>query len=171
MIAAQDCDLGLTLAHGGGFPGYGSHVMLMPDYGVGIFVFANRTYAGPAGPAWDGAMALHKAGALKRSVLPISASLATGYARAAAIYAADTVAGEGLAMNFLLDRDAAHWATDLAKLKDRVGACASDAPITPTGALSGSFIWTCSKGRISGDLLLAPTPNVQIQALSFSVVP
>ena len=39
---AQDCDLGLTLAHGGGYPGYGSHVMLMPDYGVGIFALSNR---------------------------------------------------------------------------------------------------------------------------------
>ncbi|MGH8337631.1 MAG: serine hydrolase domain-containing protein, partial [Gammaproteobacteria bacterium] len=25
---AQDCDLGLTMAHGGGYPGYGSHIML-----------------------------------------------------------------------------------------------------------------------------------------------
>ena len=47
LIAATDCDLGLTLSHGGGYPGYGSHVLLLPDYGVGIFAFANRTYAGP----------------------------------------------------------------------------------------------------------------------------
>ena len=171
MIAAQDCDLGLTLAHGGGFPGYGSHVMLMPDYGVGIFVFANRTYAGPAGPAWDGAMTLFKAGALKRSVPSISASLATGYAKAGSIYSVGNVAGEGLAMNFLLDRDAAHWAGDIAKLKASVGACATDAKITPTGALSGTFIWTCEKGKVSGDILLAPTRTVQIQALRFTVVP
>eukprot|EP01031_Cornospumella_fuschlensis_P018448 gene18448-22579_t len=43
----------LTLAHGGGYPGYGSHVMLMPDTGTGVFALANRTYAGPSGPAWD----------------------------------------------------------------------------------------------------------------------
>jgi CubicO group peptidase (beta-lactamase class C family) len=59
---AQDCDLGLTLAHGGGYPGYGSHVMLMPDYGVAVFALTNRTYAGPSGPAWDTAVELHKAG-------------------------------------------------------------------------------------------------------------
>ena len=171
MIAAQDCDLGLTLAHGGGFPGYGSHVMLMPDYGVGIFVFANRTYAGPAGPAWDGAMALFKAAALKRSVLPISASLATGYAKAGSIYSVGNVAGEGLAMNFLLDRDAAHWAGDIAKLKASVGACDTSAPITPTGGLSGTFIWTCEKGKVSGEILLAPTNRVEIQALWFTAMP
>ena len=58
LIAAADCDLGLTLSHGGGYPGYGSHVLLLPDYGIGIFAFANRTYAGPRPPVWDAAIAL-----------------------------------------------------------------------------------------------------------------
>ena len=65
MIVAVDCELGLTLSHGGGYPGYGSHVLLLPDYGVGIFAFANRTYAGPRPPVWDAAVALLRAGALK----------------------------------------------------------------------------------------------------------
>ena len=56
FYAAIDCDLGLTLSHGGGYPGYGSHVLLLPDYGVGIFAFANRTYAGPRPPVWDAAV-------------------------------------------------------------------------------------------------------------------
>jgi CubicO group peptidase (beta-lactamase class C family) len=68
---AQDCDLGLTLAHGGGYPGYGSHVMLMPKNGVGIFALANRTYAGPSAPAWDAAVAMFKAGLLARRDAPI----------------------------------------------------------------------------------------------------
>ena len=46
FYAASDCELGLTLSHGGGYPGYGSHVLLLPDYGIGIFALANRTYAG-----------------------------------------------------------------------------------------------------------------------------
>jgi hypothetical protein len=43
MIVSPDCELGLTLSHGGGYPGYGSHVLL-PDYGVGVFAFTNRSY-------------------------------------------------------------------------------------------------------------------------------
>ena len=66
LIAAADCELGLTLSHGGGYPGYGSHVLLLPDYGVGIFAFANRTYAGPRPPVWDAAVALLRAGLLRR---------------------------------------------------------------------------------------------------------
>ncbi len=62
MNVAVDCELGLTLSHGGGYPGYGSHVLLLPDYGVGIFALANRTYAGPRDPVWDAAVALRRAG-------------------------------------------------------------------------------------------------------------
>ncbi|HWS78786.1 MAG TPA: serine hydrolase domain-containing protein, partial [Thermomonas sp.] len=64
MIAAADCELGATLSHGGGYPGYGSHVLLLPDQGIGIFAFTNRTYTGASGVVWDAAMALYKAGAL-----------------------------------------------------------------------------------------------------------
>ena len=65
FYAATDCELGLTLSHGGGYPGYGSHVLLLPDYGVGIFALANRTYAGPRPPVWDAAVTLLRAGRLK----------------------------------------------------------------------------------------------------------
>ena len=65
MIVAVDCDLGVTLSHGGGYPGYGSYVLLLPDYGIGIFALANRTYAGPRAPVWDAAVSLQKAGLLK----------------------------------------------------------------------------------------------------------
>ncbi len=47
MIVAIDDALGLTISHSGGYPGYGSHVLLLPDRGIGIFAMANRTYAGP----------------------------------------------------------------------------------------------------------------------------
>ena len=51
FFAASGCDLGLTLSHGGGYPGYGSIVMLLPDKGVGVFSFSNRTYGAPVLPA------------------------------------------------------------------------------------------------------------------------
>ncbi len=48
----QDCELGRVVTHTGGYPGYGSIVLLLPDAGVGVFAFASRTYGGPALPAW-----------------------------------------------------------------------------------------------------------------------
>ncbi|ATP20742.1 MULTISPECIES: serine hydrolase domain-containing protein [Sphingobium] len=171
MRIAQDCDLGLTLSHGGGYPGYGSHVMLMPDYGVGIFVFTNRTYNGGAGAAWDAAMLLQKAGALIARDVPVSPLLAQGYAAAGRIYASGDVlaARDNLAMNFLMDADAVHWGKRLAALKGEVGSCAVDAPLSATGNLSGKFTWTCEKGRVAGSLLLAPTADAEIQELKLEV--
>jgi len=79
-----------------------------------------------------------------------------------------TAAGDVLAMNFLMDRDAEHRARDFAELKAQVGTCDMSAPITPTGSLTGHFIWTCERGRVEGELLLAPTPAPRIQSLTFS---
>lgn len=168
---AQDCDLGLTMAHGGGYPGYGSHVMLMPETGTGVFALANRTYAGPSGPAWDTAVALDKAGLLKRSDTPVSPAVADAFAAARAAYAAgDLTPLDGkLAMNFLLDRSAANWAAELAKLKDQVGACPTAEPLAPTGAMATAFRLNCEKGKLDGMLLLAPTTPVTIQALRLRV--
>ena len=170
---AQDCDLGLTMAHGGGYPGYGSHVMLMPDHGVGVFALANRTYAGPSGPAWDAAVAMDKAGLLESRAVPVSPAVAAIFAATQAAYAAGnlTPLNGKLAMNFLLDRSADNWAKELAKLKDQVGACPAAEPLAPTGALSTTFRLNCDKGKLDGTLLLAPTTPVSIQALRLRVVP
>ncbi|AJA10509.1 putative beta-lactamase precursor (penicillin-binding protein) [Sphingopyxis fribergensis] len=170
---AQDCDLGLTLAHGGGYPGYGSHVMLMPDHGVGVFALSNRTYAGPAGPAWDTAVLMDKAGLLEARSVPVSPAVADAYAAVRAAYAAGDLGPlQGkLAMNFLLDRSADNWKAELAKLKAEVGACPTDEPLAPMGAMSTAFRLNCEKGKLDGILLLAPTTPATIQALRLRVVP
>jgi hypothetical protein len=169
---AQDCDLGLTMAHGGGYPGYGSHVMLMPDYGVGIFALSNRTYAGPSGPAWDSAVAMHKAGLLKPRPLPVSAAVAATHEAARKAYAAGSLGPlEGkLAMNFLLDRSAENWAKELAKLKAEVGQCPTSEPLFATGAMSANYRWNCERGQLDGQILLAPTNPPTIQAWRMRVV-
>ncbi len=172
MIAAADCELGATLSHGGGYPGYGSHVMLLPDQGIGIFAFANRTYTGASGVVWDAAMALHDAGALTGRKSPASPALATAYSATAAMYRAGEVdaASNVLAMNFLMDRSPKNWQAELLRLKQEVGDCDTRAPVTATGALSGKFEWRCATGRIEGSLLLAPTPQPSIQKLELKVV-
>lgn len=172
FYAASDCDLGLTLSHGGGYPGYGSHVLLLPDYGVGIFALSNRTYAGPRAPVWDAAVAMLHAGELVERAEKPSLSLAAAYGAAAKIFTGGTLAAGGdiLAINFLMDRGADHWARDIAGLKAQVGTCDTSSAIAPTGALSGAFTWTCTTGRVRGELLLAPTPDVRIQSLSFTRV-
>ncbi len=167
LWAAIDCDLGHTLQHSGGYPGYGSHVLLLTDYGVGIFAFANRTYAAPSAAVWDAALVLSKAGFLHDRKLPLSSELASAYQTVGAMYrSGDVMVGaDKLAMNFLLDRDAAGWAKYLATLKKQVGDCEVEAPLTAKSAMAGGFTWRCSHGRVTGSVTLTPTKPPRIQEI------
>lgn len=172
LISGSDCLLGAVLFHSGGYPGYGSHMLLLPETGVGIFAFSNRTYAAPLAPVWDAAGVLQRAGLVSRHKLPLSPALASAYAAAQRMWAGGRIDAEPgiLAENMLLDRSAESWAAEFARLKGEVGTCETAAPVAPTGALSGRFQWRCATGRIDGQLLLAPTKTPQIQALRLSRV-
>ena len=41
-----DCDGKVTIGHSGGLPGFGSNWTMMPDYGLAVMSFDNRTYGG-----------------------------------------------------------------------------------------------------------------------------
>lgn len=168
---ANDCDLGRVLSHAGGYPGYGSFALLLPDAGVGIFVFANRTYAGPGAPAFRAALALRDAKRLPTRASATSPRVEVGYATARAVWAAGRIddASDRLASNVLLDRDAAHWTAELARLRKEVGACAAAEPVKALSAMEGEFTWTCEHGRIDGAFLLAPTERASLQQLEFKV--
>lgn len=173
MNITVDCELGLNLSHGGGYPGYGSHMLLFPDRGVGLFVFTNRTYAGPTAPLWDAAVVLNEAGRLGKVARPAGSEyLAAAYKIAGDVYNAANLrpAEDSLAMNFLLDKAAETWGRDLVRLKAAAGDCDTSAAATPTGALSGNFNWRCAHGRIRGSVLLSPDTPPRIQRLDYSLV-
>ncbi|HZF95812.1 MAG TPA: serine hydrolase domain-containing protein [Allosphingosinicella sp.] len=172
FIAGSQCELGRVMFHGGGYPGYGSFLLLLPDHDTAIFAMANRTYAGPTPPVFAVAEALHRAGHLRGSRLPVSPALAAAYGAAGSIYRTGALTGQErvLAMNFLMDRSAEHWRRQLADMRGKVGECETAAPVTATGVLAGTFTWTCERGRIDGNLLLAPTATPQIQALRLNPV-
>jgi hypothetical protein len=163
----EDCDLGRIVTHGGGYPGYGSTVVLLPDAGVGVFAFASRTYAGPSTPALRTLMALREAGLAPVRRTPVSSGLAEAYAAAKAAWTAGGVEGAPLANNVLLDRDAARRRADIASAKSVAGTCAMNEPIVPISAMEGTFRWNCTAGTIAGRVQRAPTPTLSLQVLDF----
>ncbi|WP_439546096.1 serine hydrolase domain-containing protein [Sandarakinorhabdus sp.] len=173
LRVGDDCTLGRVAFHGGGYPGYGSHMVVLPESGWGIFVFTNRTYAGPAGPAWDAMLALHAAGVIKPDIVPISVPLAQMVDPLHRIWTSGSVTGEAksLAVNLLMDRDAAHRAADIAAMKARSGPCPRPPGVRAHGALAGDYLWHCQNGTLFARVLLAPTPGPQIQALDWSFEP
>jgi CubicO group peptidase (beta-lactamase class C family) len=42
----RDCDGTVTIGHSGGLPGFGSNWTMMPEYGLAVMSFDNRTYGG-----------------------------------------------------------------------------------------------------------------------------
>jgi CubicO group peptidase (beta-lactamase class C family) len=173
LTSMQDCDVGTALSHSGGYPGYGSFMMFMPERNAGVFAFTNRTYTAPAPQVNEVAVALARGGLIKPRSVPVSAALAATYRAAGQVYAAGGVEGARpmLAMNFLMDRSAENWARELAQIKQQVGNCQTDAAIVPNGALAGNFEWSCERGRVQGQVLLAPTSPATIQALRFRPIP
>jgi CubicO group peptidase (beta-lactamase class C family) len=173
MRITSDCDLGVVMEHGGGYPGYGSYVVIAPERGVAAFGFTNKTYTGPAIPVWQSLWALAKAGAAEPRTIPLNPLLARMHDAARAAYATGDLGPlDGrLAMNFLMDRDAAHWRAEFARIKGLVGDCPTAEPLAPTGNLSTAFRWNCAKGKLDGQILLAPTNPPTIQALRFTPRP
>lgn len=173
LIATQDCELGGYLTHSGGYPGYGSYMMFFPDRGVGIFGFSNRTYTSPRVQVQEAALAMNRAGLMPVFTVPVSDALARAYRVAGQVYAAGTIepARGMLAMNFLTDAAPETWAATLREINAQVGTCRTDGPITADGALNGTFSWECERGRLLGQVLLAPTNPATIQALRLRPVP
>jgi CubicO group peptidase (beta-lactamase class C family) len=163
----EDCELGRVVIHTGGYPGYGSVVMLLPDAGVGVFAFANRTYGAPSVPVGRALWMLRQAGLAAVRPVPVSDGLARGYAAAKAVWQAGDASRAPLAENVLLDRDAAHRRADIAALKAKVGACTMGEAIVPVSAMEGSFTWSCASGRVFGRVRQAPTPELLLQLLEF----
>jgi serine-type D-Ala-D-Ala carboxypeptidase/endopeptidase len=167
-----DCDLSYV-THTGGYPGYGSVVMLVPEAGIGVFAFSSRTYGAPSPAAYEALRTMNAAGLLTPRPVPLSPRVKAAYTATQTVWRAGDVmaARSSLAMNFLMDRTAANWKAELARLQSQTGACDTNAPIEPTTAMAGRFTWKCATADVNGSILLAPTDQPTIQELRFTVAP
>ncbi len=165
LMNTADFELGRRLHHSGGLPGYGSHVLMMPEVGVGVFAFANRTYAPMARLTVRLAEILH-ADRPKPAPTKASPYLARAIDGVVAAYGAGRieVAKPILAVNLLLDTPAPLRDRELADLKKRLGDGRLES-VEPTHALAGRFVMACERGRLSGTITLSPEAEPGIQKL------
>lgn len=162
-----DCELGRVVTHSGGYPGYGSIMMFLPDAGVGAFIFNNRTYTSLTTASYKALLTLRRAGAIPDRPVPVSASLAQAYEVARNTWRTGSLAAAPLAGNVALDKDLARREAELGELRQLVGACGMNEPITAISAMEGKFEWSCATGRIVGRVQRAPTSRFELQVIDF----
>ncbi|HVA21744.1 MAG TPA: serine hydrolase domain-containing protein [Candidatus Micrarchaeia archaeon] len=162
---------GLTVAHSGGLPGFGSRVQWLPHHGVGVMGFANLTYA-PVHEAVDQALdALAATGGLQPRPEPPSAALRLAQAWTQRLYRRwdDADALALAAPNLFADRSLERRRQEMAVLRADLGEVLEmEAPI-PAGALRGCWRMRCARGTARVTVSLAPTARPLVQLLT--VVP
>jgi len=168
LTHSTDALLGMRIHHAGGLPGYGSHVLMLPDRGWGVFAFGNRTYAPMSRLTLEVAERLH-AGSPPPALGDPSPALRRAVGAVVAAYASGRIEGgdRPFAVNFLLDTPAPLRDAELASLKQRLGEGRLER-IEPIHALAGRFVLACAKGRLNGTVTLAPEADSGIQKLVLS---
>jgi D-alanyl-D-alanine-carboxypeptidase/D-alanyl-D-alanine-endopeptidase len=168
LVDAADATLGRRLHHPGGLPGYGSHMLFLPDTGVGVFAFGNRTYA-PMSRLTVRLAELFQAAQPKPAPAAPSPWLKRAVEAMVAAYAAGRIetAEPVFAENLLLDTPAPLRNAELARLKHQLGEGTLES-IEPTHALAGRFAMACERGRLRGTIILSPEAEPGIQKLTFA---
>jgi hypothetical protein len=103
--------------------------------------------------------------------IPVSADLAKAYAAVGQSWQSGAIApiAPMAAVNFFMDRTAANWKLELARLKSQTGDCDTATPIMALGAQTGTFEWSCQRAKLKGRLLLAPPNDGKVQSITFDV--
>ena len=162
-----DCRGMMSVSHSGGLPGFGSQYTFLPDYGIGIISFANRTYAGTTRINQEALEILVSEAELSPRRLPISDIL---HQRANQIFRFlrtwdDQLGDLIFADNFYLDfpREIRKFAFDEMNL----GEVQSMDSVVPLNNLRGTFVVRGTRGEAEVFFSLSPEPEPKVQALRF----
>jgi hypothetical protein len=168
------CAFAHIVAHSGGLPGFGSQMRWLPEYGVGIIAFGNRTYTG-WGPPIDAAFAaLLETGALQPRMPVPAPALVDARAKVTQLVMKwdDALAKSLAAENLFLDRSIDRRAADIAALRTKVGACTAGSGFAfVENALRGQWVLPCERGNLQVSITLAPTEPPKVQFLEVSESP
>jgi CubicO group peptidase (beta-lactamase class C family) len=174
LRVSTDCLFAHVVAHGGGLPGFGSNMRWLPEYGVGIIAFGNRTYTG-WGPPIDAAMAaLAQTGGLQPRMPEPAPALITARAQVSQLVIKwdDELARSIAAENLFLDRSIDRRAAEIAAHRNRVGVCSVGTGFAYVeNALRGRWILPCERGNLLVSITLAPIVPPMVQFLEVTPAP
>ncbi|MDQ8166070.1 MAG: hypothetical protein P3A28_10000, partial [Gemmatimonadota bacterium] len=155
-------------------PGFGSQMRWLPDYGVGIIAFGNRTYAGWGAPIDAALEVFARAGALEPRMAKASPALHAAREQVTRLVMKwDAALAQSLAAdNLFLDRSADRRSAEIAAHLERVGSCRAPAGFAYVeNALRGQWILECERGNLLVSITLAPTLPTTVQYLEVTRAP
>lgn len=169
---SSNCRFEHIVGHGGGLPGFGSYMMWLPDYGVGIFAMTNFTYSGPTPAIREAFEVLAKTGGLEPRALPVSPTLAATQGSLVKLWKSWSDATmDGLAAdNLFLDKPRATYQAEVAQLNSKFKNCRAG-ELKPENWLRGGFELACDEGQVGVTFTLAPTNPPKLQMLRFTANP
>ena len=157
-----------NIGHSGGLPGYGSNWQFLPDYGIGVMLFANVTYAPTTAMNTAVLDTLVKMANLKPRQTSISPILAQRQQQLAKVI----VKWEGIpkifAENFFDDYPMDQLKKQSAILFGEVGKMVKLNSMIAENQLRGYCIIECEKGNLKLAITLSPENPAMIQEYHLS---
>ncbi|HEX6052640.1 MAG TPA: serine hydrolase domain-containing protein [Gemmatimonadaceae bacterium] len=163
-----DCNFAHIVAHSGGLPGFGSIMRWLPEYGVGIIAFGNRTYTGWGPPTTEALNIMLRTGALvPRTPMPAPVLVQRrDEVTRLVLDWNDRLADSMAAVNLFLDRSADRRKAEIATFKSQVGPCRAGTGFDVVeNALRGQWTLPCERGALRVSITLAPTTPPLVQYL------
>lgn len=165
LAILRDCDNKLMIGHSGGLPGFGSNWRILPEYGLGVMLFANVTYAPTAAINLRIIDTLIKLANLTPYTLPPSAILNQRKKELTQLLPdfKDAEKSGIFAENFFPDYPIEDLRKEAKNIFDKVGKVISVKEMIPENQLRGSFIIECEKGKVQISFTLTPENPALIQ--------
>jgi CubicO group peptidase (beta-lactamase class C family) len=175
LVVMSDPEIGLTVSHGGGYPGFGSYMVWHPSSGIGVVGLGNLRYGGPGNVADRELARLVRAdGANRRRVRLAPPTEALRRSVASLVDAwDDDVAARTFAMNVELDESLVQRRAAIEAAVARIGPLQPD-PERPDESWSPAHVAWWLRGP-GGWLRVAfrtdPEPVPLVQQLIVRAVP
>ena len=156
-----------SIGHGGGLPGFGSHMRWRPRHDLGIVVLSNITYANVHTPAEQALAMLIEETNARAPTLPITSYLATAQTGVERLIHRwdDALADALFADNFLLDLDRTHWQRRFDQLREQHGKILASRKLEAENWLRGAWRVDAEHGWYTVWTSLSPTVPPRVQAL------
>lgn len=162
----RDCEGRTYVDHSGGLPGFGSQWRIMPEYGIGVVAFGNRTYAPMGMINFEVLDTLVRGAGLRPRPVAVSAILKQRQAELVKVLT-DWKGAEKLpffAENFFPDYPIDLLQKESSELFAKVGPIQKVHPMVAENNLRGSFLLECARGMLEVSFTLSPEHPPLIQA-------